>query len=71
VSARKLAGAAVASSTGCGDRRDGQEVAEIRRRVRRRQVRTLAPDRRFHVDLAPGYEPAEPLDEDEWPARLR
>lgn len=51
--------------------RDGQEVAEIRRRVTRRQVRTLAPDRRFHVELALGYDPVEPLDEQEWSGDLR
>jgi antitoxin (DNA-binding transcriptional repressor) of toxin-antitoxin stability system len=50
--------------------RDGREVAEIRRRVRRRQRRTLTPDRRFSVELAPGYDPAEPLADDEWPRDL-
>ena len=47
--------------------RDGREVAEIRRHVRRRAVRDLRPDPRFRVELAPGYDPAEPLSEDEWP----
>lgn len=51
--------------------RDGREVAEIRRRVRRRQVRTLAPDARFGVDFAPGYRPTEPLAPDEWPEDLK
>jgi len=51
--------------------RDGREVAEIRRRVKRRAARNLTPDPRFRVELAPGYRPAEPLTEDEWPDTLR
>jgi antitoxin (DNA-binding transcriptional repressor) of toxin-antitoxin stability system len=51
--------------------RDGREVAEIRRRVKRRSVRTLTPDPRFRVRLAPGYRPDEPLTEDEWPGTSR
>lgn len=51
--------------------RDGREVAEIRRRVKKRAARSLAPDRRFRVELAPGYHPAEPLTDDEWPETLR
>lgn len=51
--------------------RDGREVAEIRRRVRRRQTRDLTPDPRFRVEFAPGYQPIEPLTEDEWPDALR
>jgi antitoxin (DNA-binding transcriptional repressor) of toxin-antitoxin stability system len=52
--------------------RDGHEVAEIRRRGRRRRAaRDLTPDPRLRVDIAPGYDPAEPLTEDEWPADLR
>ena len=51
--------------------RDGQEVAEIRRRIKRRQVRNLTPDPRFRVEFAPGYCPTEPLGDDEWPADLR
>ena len=47
--------------------RDGREVAEIRRRVKRGQRRNLTPDRRFRAELAPGYNPTEPLTEDEWP----
>jgi prevent-host-death family protein len=50
--------------------RDGREVAEIRRRAKRRHVRTLAPDVRFHVGFAPGYRPTEPLAGDEWPEDL-
>ena len=51
--------------------RDGREVAEIRRRAKRRQRRNLAPDSRFRVELAPGYQPTEPLSDDEWPEPLR
>ena len=51
--------------------RDGREVAEIRRRVKRRAARNLTPDPRFRVELAPGYRPAEPLTDDEWPETVR
>jgi len=52
--------------------RDGLEVAEIRSSgKRRRPVRDLRPDSRFRVEFAPGYEPAEPLSDTEWPADLR
>ena len=51
--------------------RDGREVAEIRRRRKRGQVRTLTVDPRFRVTLSPGYRPTEPLGEDEWPEDLR
>jgi len=51
--------------------RDGRQVAEIRRLAKRRQVRNLTPDPRFRVEFAPGYYPAEPLEDDEWPANLR
>ena len=51
--------------------RDGREVAEIRRRVKRRAVRNLTPDDRLRVEFAPGYAPTEPLAEDEWPDALR
>jgi len=51
--------------------RDGREVAEIRRRVKRRLARTLTPDPRFRVAFTPGYRPTEPLSEDEWPETLR
>jgi antitoxin (DNA-binding transcriptional repressor) of toxin-antitoxin stability system len=51
--------------------RDGREVAEIRRRLKRRAARNLTPDPRFRVELAPGYHPAEPLTDDEWPESLR
>lgn len=51
--------------------RDGREVAEIRRRSKRRPVRNLTPDPRFRVEFAPGYQPAEPLTDEEWPDTLR
>jgi antitoxin (DNA-binding transcriptional repressor) of toxin-antitoxin stability system len=51
--------------------RDGREVAEIRRRARRRQGRNLAPDPRFRVEFARGYRPTEPLTDEEWPDDLR
>ena len=51
--------------------RDGREVAEIRRRAKRRPTRDLTPDPRFQVEPAPGYGPSEPLTEDEWPETLR
>jgi antitoxin (DNA-binding transcriptional repressor) of toxin-antitoxin stability system len=51
--------------------RDGREVAEIRRRARRRAARNLRPDPRFRVELASGYHTTEPLAEDEWPDDLR
>jgi antitoxin (DNA-binding transcriptional repressor) of toxin-antitoxin stability system len=51
--------------------RDGREVAEIRRRVRRRHVRDLTPETRFEVEFASGYRPTEPLSDDEWPDELR
>jgi antitoxin (DNA-binding transcriptional repressor) of toxin-antitoxin stability system len=51
--------------------RDGQAVAEIRRRVKKRAPRRLTPDPRFRVKLAPGYHPTEPLTDDEWPETLR
>ena len=51
--------------------RDGREVAEIRRRLKRRAARNLTPDPRFRVELSPGYDPAEPLTDDEWPDSVR
>lgn len=51
--------------------RDGRTVAEIRRRFPKRTVRNLAPDPRFRVESAPGYDPAEPLAEEEFPNALR
>jgi antitoxin (DNA-binding transcriptional repressor) of toxin-antitoxin stability system len=51
--------------------RGGREVAEIRRRSRRRAARDLTPDPALHVGFARGYRPTEPLADEEWPADLR
>ena len=51
--------------------RDGRAVAEIRRRAHKGTRRNLTPDPRFRVKRAPGYDPAEGLTDDEWPATLR
>jgi antitoxin (DNA-binding transcriptional repressor) of toxin-antitoxin stability system len=51
--------------------RDGVEVAEIRRRPARRRTRSLTPEARFRVELAPGYDPTEPLSDDDWPLGMR
>jgi len=52
--------------------RDGEEVAEIRRRTARRgSRRDLAPDPTLKVKLTRGYLPTEPLTAGEWPADLR
>jgi antitoxin (DNA-binding transcriptional repressor) of toxin-antitoxin stability system len=51
-------------------RRGHREVAEIRARTKRRKVRDLKPDPRFHVRFSPGYSPTEPLDRGEWPEDL-
>jgi len=51
--------------------RGGREVAEIRRRVKRRVHRNLTPDPSFKVEFGPGYNPTEPLSDDEWPDELR
>jgi len=51
--------------------RNGEEVAEIRRRPKRRQVRNLGPEPRFRVEYSSGYNPAEPLTDDEWPPDLQ
>ncbi len=49
--------------------RNGTEVAEIRA-VRREPLNRMLipPDPALRVELAPGYDPAEPLSEDEWPS---
>jgi antitoxin (DNA-binding transcriptional repressor) of toxin-antitoxin stability system len=51
--------------------RDGRAVAEIRRRAKKRAARSLTPDPRVRVEMAPGYHLAEPLTDDEWPETLR
>ena len=52
--------------------RNGQEVAEIRA-VRRKPINRMLilPDPSLQVKLAPGYDPAEPLSDDEWPPECR
>ena len=54
--------------------RHGTPVAELRRiqsRRRAKAVRNLTPDPRLRAEFAPGYDPAEPLAKNEWPADLR
>jgi antitoxin (DNA-binding transcriptional repressor) of toxin-antitoxin stability system len=51
--------------------RDGQEVAEIRKRAKRRSVRDVTPDPRLHVAYDDAYDPAEPLSDEEWPVDRR
>jgi antitoxin (DNA-binding transcriptional repressor) of toxin-antitoxin stability system len=51
--------------------RDGREVAEIRRRAKRRAARNLTPDPRFRVEVTPGYRLTEPLTAEEWPEAER
>lgn len=52
--------------------RNGKEVAEIRainsKPIDRLQI---APDPGLKVELTPGYDPTEPLSEDEWPEECR
>ncbi len=53
--------------------RNGQPVAEIHRYTPppALPVRRLTPDPRLRPILAPGYDPAEPATEDEWPEDCR
>ena len=51
--------------------RGGRPVAEIRKRSRRSAARNLNPDPSLRAEFAPGYDPAEPLAENEWPETLR
>ena len=51
--------------------RDGQAVAEIRRRKTTRATRNLAPEPRFGVQFSRGYRPTEPLTDEEFPDTLR
>lgn len=54
--------------------RNGKEVAEIRRRTQPPAQpfrRNLTPDPSLRVTFAPGYDPTEPLTEDEWPSDCR
>lgn len=52
--------------------RHGVEVAEIRRRTPARGPRRdLRPEPRLRVEWTAGYDLAEPLSGEEWPAHLR
>lgn len=52
--------------------RHGVEVAEIRRRTPKRGPRRdLTPEPALRVEWRAGYDPAEPLSGEEWPAHLR
>ncbi|MDZ4287879.1 MAG: type II toxin-antitoxin system Phd/YefM family antitoxin [Prosthecobacter sp.] len=51
---------------------NGKPVAEIHvHRPAVQPVRRLMPDPALKVTLAPGYDPAEPASEDEWPEECR
>jgi prevent-host-death family protein len=52
--------------------RNGREVAEVRAIAPAAFDRTkIKPAARMHVEAAPGYDPAEPLDANEWPEESR
>ncbi|HSI85799.1 MAG TPA: type II toxin-antitoxin system Phd/YefM family antitoxin [Candidatus Methylacidiphilales bacterium] len=53
--------------------RNGKAIAEIRAYPSKenKPVRDLTPDPAMCPLIRPGYEPAEPLSEDEWPESLR
>ena len=52
--------------------RNGSRVAEIRAVKRKRVDRMrILPDPALRVELVPGYDPAEPLSEGEWPLDSR
>jgi len=52
--------------------RNGTEVAELRAVHRKPLDRTrIPPDPALRVTVAPGYDPAEPLSDDEWPLDCR
>jgi prevent-host-death family protein len=53
--------------------RNGIPVAEIRAlsSVAPLDRTRIAPEPTLHVELVPGYDPAEPLTGDEWPSELR
>lgn len=52
--------------------RNGKAAARLLR-VEKKKIRRdrLKPDPRLKVKVAKGYNPTEPLSEDEWPAALR
>ena len=51
--------------------RQGEPVAELRKRSSRPPLRELKPDPSLRVMFAPGYDPTEPLSLEEWPEELR
>lgn len=52
--------------------RNGKEVAEVRALGSKVPDRTkIKPDPGMRVKFAPGYDPAEPLDGNEWPEDRR
>lgn len=53
--------------------RNGRAVAEIHRYTPRpaRPIRRLTPDPALRVTFAPGYDPAEPATEEDWPEACR
>jgi len=51
--------------------RNGHPVAEIHPYTPRPVSRDLTPDPRLRPILTPGYDPAEPLSEEEWPSDYR
>ena len=50
--------------------RNGKPIAEMKAATQRRLSR-LDPDPALRVTFAPGFDPAEPLTEEEWPAEYR
>lgn len=51
---------------------DGEPRVRLAPVIRDQQIRRdLTPDPRFAVKLAPGYDPTEPLTEEEWPEDCR
>lgn len=51
--------------------RNGKPVARLSSAAAARGRRNLEPDPALRPILAPGYDPAEPLSEDEWPEECR
>jgi prevent-host-death family protein len=51
--------------------RNGKPVARLSAAAPARVLRNLEPDPALRPILAPGYDPAEPLSEDEWPEECR
>ncbi len=51
--------------------RNGKPVARLSSAAPARVLRNLEPDPALRPILAPGYDPAEPLSEDEWPEECR